>query len=118
MAADVSSLARYLNGNRTSANGSPAPENQSVPVTRDLLGGGPSKVESEELDLDLHVPTGWEKRLDLKVLFHLLSPSSHPDSVRFSYRQFQFHDLYTVEMILKVKLYEPITTLGAKFSTN
>ncbi|CAO2832493.1 unnamed protein product [Amaranthus hypochondriacus] len=35
-------------------------------ITRDFLGGGCFGVESKELDLDLHVPTGWEKRLDLK----------------------------------------------------
>ncbi|XP_027356822.1 uncharacterized protein LOC113866133 [Abrus precatorius] len=34
-------------------------------VTRDLLGGS-SSMETQELDLDLHVPSGWEKRLDLK----------------------------------------------------
>ncbi|OWM81064.1 hypothetical protein CDL15_Pgr007095 [Punica granatum] len=65
MAADVSSLARYLNGYRTVGSES-APEKSTVLITRDLLGGGPIKVESEELDLDLHVPVGWEKRLDLK----------------------------------------------------
>ncbi|KAK9699421.1 hypothetical protein RND81_08G172200 [Saponaria officinalis] len=31
-------------------------------ITRDFLGG----VDSQELDLDLHVPFGWEKHLDLK----------------------------------------------------
>ena len=38
-------------------------------ITRDFLGGGCFGVESKELDLDLRVPTGWEKRLDLKVIF-------------------------------------------------
>ncbi|KAM7252104.1 hypothetical protein ACFE04_023987 [Oxalis oulophora] len=40
-------------------------------VTRDLLGSGGGgdgslKNELQELDLDLQVPNGWEKRLDLK----------------------------------------------------
>lgn len=35
------------------------------PITRDFLGGD-FGIESKELDLDLHVPAGWEKRLDLK----------------------------------------------------
>lgn len=38
-------------------------------MTRDLLGsrgGGGGGDRSLELDLDLQVPTGWEKRLDLK----------------------------------------------------
>lgn len=37
----------------------------TAPITRDLLGGC-STVDSQELDLDLKVPCGWEKRLDLK----------------------------------------------------
>ncbi|XP_071725766.1 uncharacterized protein [Rutidosis leptorrhynchoides] len=38
-------------------------------ITRDLLGGGSCDYDSDsskELDLDLHVPSGYEKRLDLK----------------------------------------------------
>ncbi|KAK7313207.1 hypothetical protein VNO77_37732 [Canavalia gladiata] len=34
-------------------------------VTRDLLGGS-SSIETQDLDLDLQVPFGWEKHLDLK----------------------------------------------------
>lgn len=51
--------------------------NPNVLITRDLLGGGgsSSKLDSQELDLDLKVPDGWEKRLDLKVsLFGLFLP--------------------------------------------
>ena len=53
------------------------PEKSTALVTRDLL-GGLHEIESQELDLDLQVPPGWEKRLDLKVnswilfLFHFL----------------------------------------------
>lgn len=40
-------------------------EAKSGLITRDFLGGC-SGIDSKELDLDLHVPIGWEKRLDLK----------------------------------------------------
>lgn len=81
MAADVSSLLRVLNGynkedqHRTVGNDSNS-EKSTAPITRDLLGGGSNPfssstskivVDSQELDLDLQVPNGWEKRLDLKV---------------------------------------------------
>ncbi|KAF2317676.1 hypothetical protein GH714_039544 [Hevea brasiliensis] len=78
MAADVSSLLRVLTGykdDRTVPNELVAGKSTAL-ITRDLLGGGgaaaavygdaSSKDESQELDLDLQVPTGWEKRLDLK----------------------------------------------------
>lgn len=38
---------------------------KSCLITRDFLGGC-FGIDSKELDLDLHVPSGWEKRLDLK----------------------------------------------------
>jgi hypothetical protein len=77
MAADVSTLFRVLNGynkedqHRTVGNDSSS-EKSTALITRDLLGGSSSSsskllVESQELDLDLQVPNGWEKRLDLKV---------------------------------------------------
>ena len=69
MAADVSSLVRVLGSgdqHRTAVNESNS-EKSTALITRDLLGGSSSFVESQELDLDLQVPTGWEKRLDLKV---------------------------------------------------
>ncbi|XP_040988235.1 uncharacterized protein LOC121235869 [Juglans microcarpa x Juglans regia] len=78
MAADVSALVRVLNGYnkedqlRTVGNDSSG-EKSMAPITRDLLGGSSSSTssssklaESQELDLDLQVPNGWEKRLDLK----------------------------------------------------
>lgn len=62
MAAEVSSsLVRVMNGG--DANES---RKTTAPITRDLLGGGCRVVDSQELDLDLQVPCGWEKRLDLK----------------------------------------------------
>ncbi|KAF7834753.1 putative YUP8H12R.23 protein [Senna tora] len=73
MAADVSSLVRILGGggykddqHRTVGSDSNG-EKPTALITRDLLGGS-SKcvVESQELDLDLQVPSGWEKRLDLE----------------------------------------------------
>ncbi|KAE8677365.1 myb-related protein Zm1-like [Hibiscus syriacus] len=76
MAADVSSSHIVLSGYKddlTVGNGSVG-GNPTALITRDLLGvgGGGSALtgtkndESQELDLDLHVPNGWEKRLDLK----------------------------------------------------
>ena len=81
MAADVSSLVRVMSGYKDDQHGSmstdSASEKSTALITRDLLGGGssssssfsPSKLvsDTQELDLDLQVPNGWEKRLDLKV---------------------------------------------------
>ncbi|KAK2423784.1 hypothetical protein P8452_52917 [Trifolium repens] len=74
MATEVSSLIRVLGGggggykdekqHRTVGNESHG-EKSTALITRDLLGGS-SSIESQELDLDLQVPTGWEKRLDLQ----------------------------------------------------
>lgn len=36
-------------------------------VTRDLLGSGGQVVGTAEVDLELRVPEGWERRLDLVV---------------------------------------------------
>lgn len=73
MAADVSSLVRVLNrykDDRTA--GSESSGKSTALITQDFLGGGGCvsenlKNEFQELDLDLQVPSGWEKRLDLKV---------------------------------------------------
>jgi hypothetical protein len=75
MATEVSSLIRVLGGggggykdekqHRTVGNESHG-EKSTALITRDLLGGS-SSIESQELDLDLQVPSGWEKRLDLQV---------------------------------------------------
>ncbi|PPE01868.1 hypothetical protein GOBAR_DD01135 [Gossypium barbadense] len=81
MAADVSSLHRVLSGYKDdlmvgNESGGAKP---TALITRDLLGGGGGGAggaspfinmktdQSEELNLDLQVPNGWEKRLDLKV---------------------------------------------------
>lgn len=70
MATEVSSLIRVMGGgykeeqHRTVGNESHG-EKSTALITRDLLGG--SSTESQELDLDLQVPSGWEKRLDLQV---------------------------------------------------
>ncbi|WJX72972.1 hypothetical protein P8452_56802 [Trifolium repens] len=74
MATEVSSLIRVLGGGgggykdeqqyRTVGNESHG-EKSTALITRDLLGGS-SSIESQELDLDLQVPSGWEKRLDLQ----------------------------------------------------
>ncbi|KAL8171688.1 hypothetical protein V2J09_023492 [Rumex salicifolius] len=62
------------------------------PITRDFLGGC-SAIESKELDLDLQVPAGWEKRLDLKsgkvYIQRCIQPSSpstnHTSQTQSSY---------------------------------
>ncbi|GJN01747.1 hypothetical protein PR202_ga19038 [Eleusine coracana subsp. coracana] len=59
IAADVSSVARLLRGE---AGKKGAPEI----VTMDLLGGcGAAAAEDEVVDLEVTVPAGWERRLDL-----------------------------------------------------
>ncbi|XWS27534.1 hypothetical protein CRYUN_Cryun26dG0123800 [Craigia yunnanensis] len=78
MAADVSSLHRVLRGygdDVTVGNESGGAKSTAL-ITRDLLGGDEGggdgsalnmkNDQSQELDLDLQVPNGWEKRLDLK----------------------------------------------------
>lgn len=44
----------------------PSKESTPPPTTRDLL-GLEFQSSQELVDLDSHVPSGWEKRLDLKV---------------------------------------------------
>lgn len=66
MAADVSSLVQILNEYIEDQQQQIIGGEPKIPITRDLLGGC-SKLGSKELDLDLQVPNGWEKRLDLKV---------------------------------------------------
>ena len=82
MAADVSSLHGVLSRYKddlTVGNESGGAKPTAL-ITRDLLGGdgggggvGGSALinmkndQSQELDIDLQVPNGWEKRLDLKV---------------------------------------------------
>ncbi|KAL6998917.1 hypothetical protein U1Q18_000084 [Sarracenia purpurea var. burkii] len=67
MTADVSSLVRIMNrykeDQQEAADGGGG--KSAMLITRDLLGGC-CTIDSKELDLDLQVPTGWEKRLDLK----------------------------------------------------
>ncbi|KAF5459672.1 hypothetical protein F2P56_019599 [Juglans regia] len=81
MAAEVSALVCVLNGyNREDLHrlvGKDSSDEESTAlITCDLLGGSSSSStttsssmlpESQELDLDLQVPNGWEKHLDLKV---------------------------------------------------
>ncbi|XP_016439132.1 uncharacterized protein LOC107765052 [Nicotiana tabacum] len=73
MAAEVSTLVRIMNkGDNHDMNESSSSSSSSrgggkstALITRDLLGGC-SILDSKELDLDLQVPSGWEKHLDLK----------------------------------------------------
>lgn len=70
MAADVSYLIRIMNGYKEEQQQHGNSKSTAL-ITRDLLGGGgdstSSTIDSKELELDLQVPTGFEKRLDLKV---------------------------------------------------
>ncbi|KAL6546975.1 hypothetical protein OROMI_022696 [Orobanche minor] len=80
MAADVSSLVRTMNGGggggaNDSASSSAAAGESTAPMTLDLL-------DSMELDLDLQVPYGWEKRLDLKSGNIYLERCSSSQSIR------------------------------------
>ncbi|KAJ8534384.1 hypothetical protein K7X08_016112 [Anisodus acutangulus] len=66
MVAEVSTLVRIMNGSGISdMNESSSSSKSTALITRDLLGGC-CTLDSKELDLDLQVPSGWEKRLDLK----------------------------------------------------
>ncbi|CAL0310254.1 unnamed protein product [Lupinus luteus] len=76
MATEVSSLIRVLGGGGDKEEkqrhhhhcvvGNESHRDKSTAlITRDLLGG--SSIESQELDLDSQVPSGWEKCLDLKT---------------------------------------------------
>ncbi|KAL8480432.1 hypothetical protein ACS0TY_026568 [Phlomoides rotata] len=65
MAADVSSLVRGVIDGGDSNESATSGKSTAPIITRDLLGGCCS-IDSKELDLDLQVPCGWEKRLDLK----------------------------------------------------
>ncbi|XP_068655373.1 uncharacterized protein [Aristolochia californica] len=76
MAADVSSLVRILNGYKEEESSGAGKKGL---ITRDLLGGC-SIVGSKELDLDLQVPNGWEKRLDMKSGKIYLHRSNSPTS--------------------------------------
>lgn len=67
MAAEVSSLIRVMDGGDMNDQSGGGNGRSTALITKDLLGGC-GAIESKELDLDLQVPCGWEKRLDLKVL--------------------------------------------------
>ncbi|XP_019261943.1 PREDICTED: uncharacterized protein LOC109239798 [Nicotiana attenuata] len=90
MAAEVSSLVRIMNGDdsynmnesSSSSSSSRSGGKSTVLITQDLLGGC-STLDSKELDLDLQVPFGWEKRLDLKsgkVYLHRKNSSNYSSS--------------------------------------
>lgn len=60
MEADIRSLARRPGGYEEV-------DRTRELVTRDLLGNGEQVVGTAEVDLELRVPDGWERRLDLVV---------------------------------------------------
>ncbi|VAH36586.1 unnamed protein product [Triticum turgidum subsp. durum] len=78
MAAEVSSIARMLRGEagkRRAGAAGKAPEM----VTMDLLGGcgGDAGGQDEVVDLEVKVPAGWERRLDLLSGKTFLTPHRH-----------------------------------------
>ncbi|XP_023529836.1 uncharacterized protein LOC111792561 [Cucurbita pepo subsp. pepo] len=79
MAAQVSSLIRVLAGYEDQDNRTALEESTPL-TTRDLLGQSSNLADSQELDLDLQVPSGWEKRLDLKSGKVYIQRSQTPDS--------------------------------------
>ncbi|CAN1157888.1 hypothetical protein LINPERPRIM_LOCUS11553 [Linum perenne] len=110
MAAEVSSLITGLNGykvdDRKPESGSAAAA--AALITRDLLGGGSTGIGDgsennpfQELDLDVQVPTGWEKRLDLKsgkVYLHKSSPSPSSSSDHHHHFHYHHHHLFNNQM--------------------
>ncbi|XP_022149614.1 uncharacterized protein LOC111017998 [Momordica charantia] len=85
MAAEVSSLVRLRAGydgdhHRTVGNES----GTEKLITRDLLSGYSKFTDSQELDLDLQVPSGWERKLDLKSGKMFIQRCNAPD---FSHHQ-------------------------------
>ncbi|KAL1815023.1 hypothetical protein ACET3Z_017597 [Daucus carota] len=67
MAAEVGYLVRIMG--RYTEEQQHGNSSSTALITRDLLGGGSDSfatIYSQELDLDLQVPSGYEKRLDLK----------------------------------------------------
>ncbi|RWV98109.1 hypothetical protein BHE74_00018989 [Ensete ventricosum] len=72
MALDVSLLAQMLKGYEEG-------EQKRELVTRDLLGGGRAVLGSAEVDLELRVPAGWERRLDLLKRHHDPVPGHRHD---------------------------------------
>ncbi|EOA36078.1 hypothetical protein CARUB_v10010153mg [Capsella rubella] len=105
MAADVSSLLRILSSykdDRTVAKDSAGSRSTVALMTRDLLGGsgcvgGGGDDKSLELDLDVQVPTGWEKRLDLKsgkIYVQQCNPTSSASSTHHHHQTVpRFQDL-------------------------
>ncbi|PSS14376.1 Protein FAM84B like [Actinidia chinensis var. chinensis] len=79
MAADVSYLVRIMKGYKEDQQGVNESGKSTALITRDLLGGC-CTLDSKELDLDLQVPSGWEKRLDLKSGKVYLQICSSPNS--------------------------------------
>ncbi|KAL8470217.1 hypothetical protein ACS0TY_032903 [Phlomoides rotata] len=98
MAADVSSLVRGVIDGGDSNESATSGKSTAPIITRDLLGGCCS-IDSKELDLDLQVPCGWEKRLDLKsgkvYLQRCNSSNSSSSTTNSEIKSNKFQDLNT-----------------------
>ncbi|KAF7011048.1 hypothetical protein CFC21_025399 [Triticum aestivum] len=77
MAPELSPIARMLRGEAGNGRGGAAKTSEMV--TMDLLGGcgGDAGVEDEVVDLEVKVPAGWERRLDLLSGKTFLTPHRH-----------------------------------------
>ncbi|KAL8237691.1 hypothetical protein R6Q59_018772 [Mikania micrantha] len=91
MVTDVSYLCSVMNQQQGIMNDPKPP----ALITRDLLGGaaGSDLDSSKELDLDLHVPSGFEKRLDLKSGKVYLQRCKSPNTSSSSSSDHKHHGL-------------------------
>ncbi|KAL7593855.1 uncharacterized protein LOC111884965 [Lactuca sativa] len=97
MVTDVTYLCTIMNQQQGIMNDSKS----TALITRDLLGGGGGcdHDSSKELDLDLHVPSGFEKRLDLKSGKVYLQRCKSPNTSSSSSDQNQNHNDQTVSKL-------------------
>ncbi|KAF5728193.1 hypothetical protein HS088_TW21G00338 [Tripterygium wilfordii] len=109
MAEDIGSLVRVMNGYKDdrSVRNEGRDGRSTALITRDLLGCGLLKNESQELDLDLQVPNGWEKRLDLKsgkmFLQRCNSAKSTSSSSSSDYKKHHHHHHHTNQTVSKLQ---------------
>ncbi|KAI3769024.1 hypothetical protein L6452_00120 [Arctium lappa] len=100
MVTDVTYLCSVMNQQQGMMNDSKS----TALITRDLLGGGGGggcdlDSSSKELDLDLHVPSGYEKRLDLKSGKVYLQRCKSPNTSSSSSDQKQENNDQTVSKL-------------------
>ncbi|KAI3510068.1 hypothetical protein L1887_25595 [Cichorium endivia] len=97
MVTDVNYLCSVMNQQQGIMNDSKS----TALITRDLLGGGGGcdHDSSKELDLELHVPPGYEKRLDLKSGKVYLQRCKSPNTSSSSSDQKQYDNDQTISKL-------------------